>query len=145
MTRLIVSTVRRVKKRTGAVNPLGTVVQQLHHLVFCIEKNICERLWQRFMYTDVSECSNCHVRGVFCDLVYIFLEYTLFILEGTFPGATYRLTRGLCYFVVLDETSKSLKGFLPVCGSTRVIRVLLDFRPTTGYCKIIGPPHTYNL
>jgi hypothetical protein len=57
--------------------------------------------------------------------------------EGTFPDATRRLTRDLCHFVVLDENSKSANGFLPICGSTRVIGGLVDFRPIMrNECKI---------
>jgi hypothetical protein len=57
------------------------VVQGLYHLVLCSEKTCCEQLCQRFLYREVRKCSSCHVRDAFFDLVYIFLEYPLFILS----------------------------------------------------------------
>ena len=51
--------------------------------------------------------------------------------EGTFPGAARRLTKDFSHFVVLDETSNGLeKSSSPICCSTRVVPVIVDFRHT---------------
>ena len=46
------------EKLTGKLNPLGTVVQPLYHLVLYSEETCCERLCQSFLYTDVIDWKN---------------------------------------------------------------------------------------
>ena len=49
--------------------------------------------------------------------------------EGPFSGVTRRSIRESYRFVALDQTSKALKGFVPIRSSTWVTAVLLPFRP----------------
>jgi hypothetical protein len=47
--------------------------------------------------------------------------------EGTSPSVSLSFESDICHFVELSETSKSLKGFLPIGLWSRVMAFLLNF------------------
>ena len=55
----------------------------------------------------------------------IFYKHTSY--EERYPSVTLRFEPDICHFVELDETSKSLEGFLPMGLWSRVMAFLLNF------------------